>query len=219
MSNSLRSWLFWRPWGKEGLPYRQHRAQLTTRLLSKVNEAVTLYFESRARADRLCCCSCSSCLARCSLYCLSLLLPSSGSVVFALAAIFRLSIRPLFYCVWVCVFVLINKKVSSASISISFLLKKSVLLFLCSCGPTIGQDMVSRRRILSRSRDDLNLDNFPEEEDDVWHIKEKLYKVSRVKWSNNFLKLDEFHHNYRGYQCWFIFSSYFHTFCVCCVVC
>jgi hypothetical protein len=39
--------------------------------------------------------------------------------------------------------------------------------------------MVSRRRILSRSRDDLNLDNsYPEEEDDVWHIKEKLYKVS-----------------------------------------
>jgi hypothetical protein len=37
--------------------------------------------------------------------------------------------------------------------------------------------MVSRRRILSRSRDDLHLDNFPEEEDDVWHIKEKLYKV------------------------------------------
>lgn len=38
--------------------------------------------------------------------------------------------------------------------------------------------MVSRRRILSRSRDDLHLDNFPEEEDDVWHIKEKLYKAS-----------------------------------------
>lgn len=37
--------------------------------------------------------------------------------------------------------------------------------------------MVSRRRILSRSRDDLHLDNaYPEEEDDVWHIKEKLYK-------------------------------------------
>jgi len=36
--------------------------------------------------------------------------------------------------------------------------------------------MVSRRRILSRSRDDLHLDNFPEEEDDVWHMKEKLYK-------------------------------------------
>ncbi len=47
-----------------------------------------------------------------------------------------------------------------------------------SCGPAVGQDMVSRRRILSRSRDDLHLDNvYPEEEDDVWHIKEKLYKV------------------------------------------
>ena len=47
-----------------------------------------------------------------------------------------------------------------------------------SSGPSIEQDMVSRRRILSRSRDDLHLENFPEEEDDVWHMKEKLYKVS-----------------------------------------
>lgn len=43
--------------------------------------------------------------------------------------------------------------------------------------------MISRRRILSRSRDDLNLDSgvgFPvqvEEEEDVWYNKEKLYKV------------------------------------------
>ena len=60
----------------------------------------------------------------------------------------------------------------------NFLISLFVCLFVCySCGPTIGQDMVSRRRILSRSRDDLHLDNFPEEEDDVWHIKEKLYKV------------------------------------------
>lgn len=42
--------------------------------------------------------------------------------------------------------------------------------------------MVSRRRILSRSRDDLNLDSTfvaqQEEEDDVWYNKDKLYKVS-----------------------------------------
>jgi len=41
--------------------------------------------------------------------------------------------------------------------------------------------MVSRRKILSRSRDDLNLDqpyNAQEEEEDVWYQKDKLYKVS-----------------------------------------
>lgn len=41
--------------------------------------------------------------------------------------------------------------------------------------------MVSRRRILSRSRDDLNLDVVPgfgnqDDEEDVWYHKEKLYK-------------------------------------------
>lgn len=40
--------------------------------------------------------------------------------------------------------------------------------------------MVSRRKILSRSRDDLNLDQTypPEEEEDVWYQKDKLFKVS-----------------------------------------
>jgi hypothetical protein len=41
--------------------------------------------------------------------------------------------------------------------------------------------MVSRRRILSRSRDDLNLDStfvMQEEEEDVWYQRDKLYKVS-----------------------------------------
>lgn len=40
--------------------------------------------------------------------------------------------------------------------------------------------MVSRRKILSRSRDDLNLDQTfspQEEEEDVWYQKDKLYKV------------------------------------------
>lgn len=46
--------------------------------------------------------------------------------------------------------------------------------------------MISRRRILSRSRDDLNLDSgvgFPvqvEDEEDVWYNKDKLYKVHAV---------------------------------------
>ncbi|XP_046672240.1 uncharacterized protein LOC124362102 isoform X3 [Homalodisca vitripennis] len=51
-----------------------------------------------------------------------------------------------------------------------------------SYGPsTIHSDMVSRRRILSRSRDDLNLDSGntftpPEDEEDVWYQRDKLYK-------------------------------------------
>lgn len=35
--------------------------------------------------------------------------------------------------------------------------------------------MVSRRKILNRSRDDLNVEL---DEEDVWHHKEKLFKVS-----------------------------------------
>ena len=41
-----------------------------------------------------------------------------------------------------------------------------------------GGEMVSRRRILSRSRDDLNMEAYQEEEEDVWYKKEKLYSVS-----------------------------------------
>ncbi|KAF7273691.1 hypothetical protein GWI33_013604 [Rhynchophorus ferrugineus] len=46
--------------------------------------------------------------------------------------------------------------------------------------PDTPSEMVSRRRILSRSRDDLHMDSGfqpPEEEEDVWYQKEKLYKV------------------------------------------
>ena len=56
--------------------------------------------------------------------------------------------------------------------------------------------MVSRRKILSRSRDDLNLEDSnsfrPDragaaaEEEDVWYAKEKLYKVK--KYSFNFIR-------------------------------
>lgn len=42
--------------------------------------------------------------------------------------------------------------------------------------------MVSRRKILSRSRDDLNMDigysQQVEEEEDIWYQKDKLFKVS-----------------------------------------
>jgi len=48
-----------------------------------------------------------------------------------------------------------------------------------SPGPERTSTMVSRRRILSRSRDDLNLPEAPAvEEEDVWFSKEKLLKVS-----------------------------------------
>lgn len=42
--------------------------------------------------------------------------------------------------------------------------------------------MVSRRKILSRSRDDLNAEQsyVPEDEEDVWYQKDKLFKVSVV---------------------------------------
>lgn len=44
--------------------------------------------------------------------------------------------------------------------------------------------MVSRRKILSRSRDDLHLEQppfQPEDEEDVWYQKDKLFKVSKSK--------------------------------------
>ena len=37
--------------------------------------------------------------------------------------------------------------------------------------------MVSRRKILSQSRDELNFRSH-EEEDDTWYNKDKLYKVN-----------------------------------------
>ena len=41
--------------------------------------------------------------------------------------------------------------------------------------------MVSRRKILSRSRDDLNIEAPPpEEEEDIWYNRDKLYKVSQT---------------------------------------
>ena len=47
--------------------------------------------------------------------------------------------------------------------------------------------MVSRRKILSRSRDDLNTEQpaMQEEEEDVWYQRDKLYKVrSRIRASS-----------------------------------
>jgi len=49
-----------------------------------------------------------------------------------------------------------------------------------SAAPATAADMVSRRKILSRSRDDLNLDLQIETEEDVWYTKEKLFRVSEL---------------------------------------
>lgn len=52
---------------------------------------------------------------------------------------------------------------------------------------TLPREMVSRRKILSRSRDDLNLEHQyqqQDDEEDVWYQKEKLYKVSCDSKSN-----------------------------------
>lgn len=63
------------------------------------------------------------------------------------------------------------------------------ILFACSASPPElpfplpSSEMVSRRKILSRSRDDLHMDTTfqpPEDEEDVWYQKDKLYKVSLV---------------------------------------
>jgi hypothetical protein len=41
--------------------------------------------------------------------------------------------------------------------------------------------MVSRRKILSQSRDELSFElKLEEQEDDVWFTKEKLFKVRRL---------------------------------------
>lgn len=64
----------------------------------------------------------------------------------------------------------------------SFFFVRSLGPFEAAAATGAGGEMVSRRRILSRSRDDLTqaFATQVEEEEDVWYQKEKLYKV-RVK--------------------------------------
>jgi len=63
-----------------------------------------------------------------------------------------------------------------------------------SCGPGSGE-MVSRRKILSRSRDDLNMDapTYGEqaEEEDVWYQKEKLYRDHIQEVLNKWESIDD----------------------------
>lgn len=48
-----------------------------------------------------------------------------------------------------------------------------------SSGQNNTAEMVSRRKILSRSRDDLNLETtYVQEDEDTWHQKDKLFRVS-----------------------------------------
>ena len=64
-----------------------------------------------------------------------------------------------------------------------------IFSLICSLGTlesTLPREMVSRRKILSRSRDDLNLDQSyvaQEEEEDIWYQKDKLYKVINSKYN------------------------------------
>lgn len=49
--------------------------------------------------------------------------------------------------------------------------------------------MVSRRKILSKSRDDINVlaNGQPDDSEDVWYQKEKLFKVGTTVKTNKYL--------------------------------
>ena len=57
------------------------------------------------------------------------------------------------------------------------------LLIALSCWWKKELKMVSRRKILSRSRDELHSDIYymaEDDDDDVWHSKDKLYRVRLI---------------------------------------
>lgn len=75
-----------------------------------------------------------------------------------------------------------------------------ICLLHCSLGPleTLPREMVSRRKILSRSRDDLNLEHHhqyvtQDDEEDIWYQKDKLYKVSWVGIAIWYMRFQYFH--------------------------
>lgn len=51
--------------------------------------------------------------------------------------------------------------------------------------------MISRRKILSRSRDELNVDFTVEDEEDVWYQKEKLFKDHIQEVLNKWGQIDD----------------------------
>ncbi|XP_076325995.1 uncharacterized protein LOC143233546 isoform X2 [Tachypleus tridentatus] len=59
------------------------------------------------------------------------------------------------------------------------------------CGPEAQGDMVSRRRIISRSRDELNLDFGLLEDEDIWYQKERLYKDHIQEILNKWEQIDD----------------------------
>ena len=59
-------------------------------------------------------------------------------------------------------------------------------------GPKQLFEMVSRRKILSQSRDELNFRAPHEEEDDTWYNKEKLFKVNIGRFND--LNVDSKYH-------------------------
>lgn len=80
-----------------------------------------------------------------------------------------------------------KKSVQSNPNDFHSIVSVSFRLFVAfSLGPleTLPREMVSRRKILSRSRDDLNLEHHQyvtqDDEEDIWYQSDKLYKVSYV---------------------------------------
>ncbi|KAK8405874.1 hypothetical protein O3P69_001981 [Scylla paramamosain] len=76
----------------------------------------------------------------------------------------------------------VGKKVFRKEMELGDLPRRLELLLLSpgttwSCGPGPSLEMVSRRKILGRSQDNLNVDlPYGEEEEDVWYKMDKLYK-------------------------------------------
>ncbi|XP_055930166.1 uncharacterized protein LOC129960643 isoform X1 [Argiope bruennichi] len=57
--------------------------------------------------------------------------------------------------------------------------------------PGLNKEMVSRKKILSRSRDGLNTDFSQEEEDDVWFQKDRLFKDHIQEVLNKWKQIDD----------------------------
>lgn len=51
-------------------------------------------------------------------------------------------------------------------------------ILICLFPLFIADMMISRRKILSRSRDELNVDLGLEDDEDAWFTKERLFRVS-----------------------------------------
>lgn len=102
-------------------------------------------------------------------------------VLFLLVFFLLAIINRVYFFFFMSIIFFYHKKNYSALILISILY--FFLFSIYSLGPleTLPREMVSRRKILSRSRDDLNLEHQyqqQDDEEDIWYQKDKLYKVS-----------------------------------------